>query len=308
MSNAYKWGSYVLIFLLVIVTALYIHNEYMISYIRSPSMEPTYMTGDLVIIKFCSPREIHVGDVIVFRNPYNPDMLILHRVVAIKRDGGSIYFLTKGDNNPDIDPWGWVPGNLLIGKLVARVPYIGYIFLAFDEIGARILLILLIIAIGLIYVSIDRSLDKVISPLFAYRKSGILRKILTVFLLMVIFITILASIIYKNEFAVTIQNVQIKTFEQQQYLLLNIKVRSEISYTRSISQIRFLIIVQNACVGEGIWSINYPFYGTKDVSIAVLISEAKAPQKLVVEMLVEIKDFLSGSSSYIELRKLLIIE
>ncbi len=64
------------------------------------------------------------------------DSYIVHRVYAIINASGTYYLLTKGDNNPGLDmQYGNYPANLsqIQGKVVASVPYIGYIKLIFSE-------------------------------------------------------------------------------------------------------------------------------------------------------------------------------
>ena len=58
------------------------------------------------------------------------DRYIVHRVYAIINASGTYYTLTKGDNNPGLDlQYGNYPANLTYvqGKVVADVPYLGYL-------------------------------------------------------------------------------------------------------------------------------------------------------------------------------------
>jgi len=58
------------------------------------------------------------------------DSYIVHRVYAVINASGNYYIMTKGDNNPGLD---MQYGNYLIpfkdieGKVIASVPYIGYL-------------------------------------------------------------------------------------------------------------------------------------------------------------------------------------
>jgi signal peptidase I len=64
------------------------------------------------------------------------DSYIVHRVYAVINASGSYYVLTKGDNNPGLDmQYGNYPAGLgqTQGKVVASVPYLGYIKLIFAE-------------------------------------------------------------------------------------------------------------------------------------------------------------------------------
>lgn len=62
------------------------------------------------------------------------DSYIVHRAYAVLNVEGSYYVLTKGDNNPGLDlQYGNYPANMtsLQGRVVASVPYLGYVKLIF---------------------------------------------------------------------------------------------------------------------------------------------------------------------------------
>ena len=64
------------------------------------------------------------------------DSYVVHRLYAIINASGSYYLLTKGDNNPGLDmQFGNFPASMseLQGKVLASVPYIGYIKLIFAQ-------------------------------------------------------------------------------------------------------------------------------------------------------------------------------
>ena len=89
--------------------------------------------GDIMILKGLEPKDIKIGDVVVYEssNYKNP---IIHRVVEIKGNE-DLKFVTKGDNNFDVD-------NSLVteeqikrtGKAVMRIPLLGWIKIWFVEI------------------------------------------------------------------------------------------------------------------------------------------------------------------------------
>jgi len=105
-------------------------NEFPLMVVFSESMIPTLNVGDIIVIQGgLNADEITVapapnGDIIVFREPGDPNDFIVHRAID-KASGG---FVTKGDNNPypDRDP---VPENNIIGKVIYRIPLLGYLFL-----------------------------------------------------------------------------------------------------------------------------------------------------------------------------------
>lgn len=97
------------------------------------SMAPTISAGQAVkvkigyngtILKAGLQNSSHPGDIIVYGTivalshiPQPKSMWICHRVVDKYAKNGSWYFRTKGDNNPQIDPWE-VPGHFVLGVVV----------------------------------------------------------------------------------------------------------------------------------------------------------------------------------------------
>lgn len=81
--------------------------------------------GDIMIL--VSPKNIGTGDIIVFNVNHRADPII-HRVVDINEEG----YMTKGDHNHR--PWDFeynVTKEVVIGKAVARVPFLGWIKIGF---------------------------------------------------------------------------------------------------------------------------------------------------------------------------------
>jgi hypothetical protein len=120
----------------------------------------TLHVGDLIIIQGVDPKTLNTdypynSDIIVFHRPDNPDELIVHRIVATTTIDGKLYFFTKGDGNspPDTwptvpepyqyDPWysnnasipqGAVSEDLVVGKVIMRIPWIGHIAIFMHDI------------------------------------------------------------------------------------------------------------------------------------------------------------------------------
>jgi signal peptidase I len=113
--------------------------------------EHTLHVGDIIIIQGIDPKDINTNypnsDIIVYQNPTNPSATpIVHRVVASYEVNGTLYFQTKGDGNPTVK-WPnpvsqqdydsnslWhtgqgVPEDLVVGKVVMRIPWFGHITL-----------------------------------------------------------------------------------------------------------------------------------------------------------------------------------
>jgi len=118
--------------------------------VESGSMEPTLEIGDLVVVRGINSSQIKVGDIILFKSPSEPEKLIVHRVIKIHLINGELYFETKGDNNSvsDYKFWGWlVPARNVIGIVIYRIQYVGWIFLFLHSPIGYVLIIILIITI-----------------------------------------------------------------------------------------------------------------------------------------------------------------
>ena len=96
--------------------------------IVSGSMEPIIKIKDAVIIRRTDPDKIKVGDVVTYRATDESyyGILITHRVIDIKYENGKKLYVTKGDHNltEDRSP---IEGGQIYGKVVMRIPKIGYI-------------------------------------------------------------------------------------------------------------------------------------------------------------------------------------
>jgi signal peptidase I len=111
-----------------------VQRHYQMISFSSASMEPTIMKGSVVLVDpNINPADLSANypnsDIIVFHNPGNPSQLIVHRIVANVEINGTTCFYTKADavgiskypampSTTDYDPWGAVPPNLIVGKVV----------------------------------------------------------------------------------------------------------------------------------------------------------------------------------------------
>ena len=98
--------------------------------VRSPSMEPAFNMGDMIVVKPCKPEQVRIGDDITYYQSsiyLEQDVLITHRVQEIltERDGEQgLWFITQGLNHATIpDPP--VEASQLVGKVALRLPWIG---------------------------------------------------------------------------------------------------------------------------------------------------------------------------------------
>ena len=97
--------------------------------IISPSMEPTIKVEDAIVILRHDPEDLEVGDIITFlsSDPRYSGITITDRIVGIeKSETGKIFYRTKGDNNNSEDA-ALVSSDNVYGRVVIKIPKIGYI-------------------------------------------------------------------------------------------------------------------------------------------------------------------------------------
>jgi len=104
-----------------------LNSEEPLTVVMSESMVPTINVGDILIVRGVPPEEVEIGDIIVFTPPWFSGESIVHRVIDKFEINGTLFFVTKGDNNPVAD----LPTNssYLVGVVIAIIPKLGLITL-----------------------------------------------------------------------------------------------------------------------------------------------------------------------------------
>lgn len=74
-------------------------------YVRTGSMSPAIPVGALVVATRASADDLNPGDVIVFRRPDRPGMMVVHRIDALEQRASGPVFITRGDANGAPDSW-----------------------------------------------------------------------------------------------------------------------------------------------------------------------------------------------------------
>ncbi|WP_051359397.1 signal peptidase I [Paucisalibacillus globulus] len=92
--------------------------------VLSNSMNPSFETGDLIIIKKVVASSIKEGDVITFHE--GNGKFVTHRVVKVVQQDGNSGFVTKGDNN-NVNDEQVVSSEQLMGKKVFLINNGGHI-------------------------------------------------------------------------------------------------------------------------------------------------------------------------------------
>jgi len=128
MKRACKWALNIILGLVLcaVLLAVLIPTVFSgaLAIVRSSSMEPAMRAGALAVMLPVNAEDVNVGDIIAFDPPWDPDVIVSHRVIAVRYDE-QILFDTKGDAAEDSDPY-WVPARNVHGKVLFSIPYLGY--------------------------------------------------------------------------------------------------------------------------------------------------------------------------------------
>jgi len=142
----------------------------------------TLSVGDIIIVQGVNAKDLNTdyphSDIIVFHSPITGE-LIVHRIISSETVSGVTYYQTKGDGNgnpwpqPTVlgqgtDPWDYnnppgVPQNLIVGKVIMRIPWFGWItlFMRSNSLGLPIVIgIILLLVILEFVIPIIRGGDK----------------------------------------------------------------------------------------------------------------------------------------------------
>ncbi|GEM_PF-1032438 len=92
----------------------------------SGSMSPAIPTGAIIGIEPVAAEALATGNVIAFRASAG---IITHRIVERIATSDGLFFATKGDANPIVDPQ-LVAGGQVLGRQTFAVPYAGYVVAA----------------------------------------------------------------------------------------------------------------------------------------------------------------------------------
>lgn len=116
---------FLVMFLAITVFVLPLAFGWRLVVVLSGSMEPALPVGALIVTEPVDPAHVSVGDIIFYRAPIEPDVMITHRVVEVL-DGDSPGFRTQGDANEEEDNF-IVPAENATGRVRLSVPRVGYI-------------------------------------------------------------------------------------------------------------------------------------------------------------------------------------
>lgn len=120
--NVYRNVLFAVAIIFLIVTCLPMLFGIQPFVVLSGSMEPQIHVGSVCYInKNIESSEVITGDVIAFSID---ETTVVHRIHAVNEETGN--FIMKGDNNESVD-LGEVSQDMIIGKAMFSIPYLGYV-------------------------------------------------------------------------------------------------------------------------------------------------------------------------------------
>ena len=129
-----KTTSNILLIIILLIVICFIAElfKYKIVSIASNSMKDSISRGDAVVVE--ETKNIDLYDIIEFKAD---KIIIVHRVIGIeKHNDGTILYITKGDNNNIADK-DKIKEDQIIGKVLFKIPYIGYPSIWLNEIFTK---------------------------------------------------------------------------------------------------------------------------------------------------------------------------
>ena len=114
--------------------------------VMSGSMLPTIQVKDIVVTKKVPEEKLEVGDIITFISPDTRfgGISVTHRIIEKYYDEsiGSYSYRTKGDTNNIADSV-LVPNKNILGKVILKVPKLGYLQDILSSKGGLIIVVLI---------------------------------------------------------------------------------------------------------------------------------------------------------------------
>lgn len=131
-------------------------GNYKVFTVQSGSMEPTIHTGSLIFVK---PMADYNIDDIITKRTTDPKVTITHRIVSKEELQGKIAFETKGDANNAPDGEKFTKEGI-IGKMIAKIPFLGYP-VGYAKTTPGLILLIVIPAVIIIYDEMNKIKDEI---------------------------------------------------------------------------------------------------------------------------------------------------
>lgn len=120
-------------------------------------MEDEIGYGDLILIKETDTNTLEKGDIITYW--YGSNTLITDRIVDIEDSSQETFYITKGDNNENIDNYETASGQVE-GKYQFSIKGLGNILIYLSDIKNIFKLITITIVFGIIWIAVGDLLER----------------------------------------------------------------------------------------------------------------------------------------------------
>ncbi len=127
---------------------LYIFGHEQVLSVQTASMVPTFRPGDAVLERHVPPAHLRPGDIISYRNPRAPMMVITHRLIS--QNTTTRQLTTRGDNALAADPA--FPAQAVLGRVTAVAPGLGGVL---DYLHTPVGLIIAVYTPGALVISME---------------------------------------------------------------------------------------------------------------------------------------------------------
>lgn len=130
--------------------------------VEGESMAPGLMPSDGVILAPVEPGSLQPGQVVVFYEPLDPSVQVVHRIVEVESRKGRTWLVTKGDGNPEADPFP-VPEANVTGRVAVRIPSIGGFLGFIQSLPGYLVTVILPMLVAAAYVFREALLDRMVA-------------------------------------------------------------------------------------------------------------------------------------------------
>ncbi len=99
--------------------------------VLTPSMEPVYNVGDIIISTKIDLDHLNVGDPITFKTDLNDDgkkEMVTHYIFSIEVINGIRTYRTNPEGRDYADPWTLVDEDI-VGIVSFKIPWVGYVII-----------------------------------------------------------------------------------------------------------------------------------------------------------------------------------
>jgi signal peptidase len=126
--------------------------------VEGDSMRPTIDSNDAVLVTSIDRDNLKEGDIVVFKDPEDPEQSIVHRVIGLEESHGGTYAITKGDGNQVRDPF-MIPLADIWGRVSLKIPHAGFFLEYLHSIPGFIICVICPFALLLLYLIVRFFLD-----------------------------------------------------------------------------------------------------------------------------------------------------